>query len=595
MRLPGGKYPITKTRRELFPSLGLNTTNDYADGDFFSCERITTEEYPYIQTDDGMYKVSGYSAGVRGLAVYDGKRLTLEETSLYLEGELVVDGLTAYLPWDAIQPEDTSPVDITIMQNYAVFDRLPWVVDIQGKKKYPSRYSASSESASLPVAKLNQGGDKAFYIERMGRASLTNLASVLRAGRRVTLSYTVFRDIDAIDPDAGSGMSKKRETLSVEEQTLPYHGGIFFEERATLVFSTALDRPDETWFTDGEAQISKFWIRVEFPRMDYVCAHDNRIWCCDNETKTIYASSLGDPFNFYAYDGLSTDSYALEVKTDGDFTGCCATSDAVLFFKENAIYKVLGSTPADYTVLRYECNGVKSGCFRSIAVINDAVYYVGRDGLYRYDGGKYANHISHRLGQHTFENAVGTGTRTTYFVCDRGSVERTMYEFSLESGRITSRKMPADFSSMITHGNAVIAGACKSVSGDSDDAIIGMWCVRGGGIRSPDKEPWEIHFRPFRDQMQRKQRPQQILLRVSLQRDAWVRAWIREEGKRWKPAGMRASPQEDTGFYHEDRNERIVTMRIPPGRSNKFELKLDGEGECRILNLSIESVVGGER
>ena len=89
---------------------------------------------------------------------------------------------------------------------------------------------------------------------------------------------------------------------------------------------------------------------------------DNRIWGA--EGKTIYASALGDPTN-YVYDGVSTDSYAVAVGTEGEFTGCIAYSSTVLFWKENCLHKVLGSYPAQYEIYTYTVPGIQKGSEKS--------------------------------------------------------------------------------------------------------------------------------------------------------------------------------------------------------------------------------------
>ena len=53
------------------------------------------------------------------------------------------------------------------------------------------------------------------------------------------------------------------------------------------------------------------------PDLDFICESENRLWGCSNETRTIYASALGDPTNFFSYQGLSTDSYAVAVGSEG--------------------------------------------------------------------------------------------------------------------------------------------------------------------------------------------------------------------------------------------------------------------------------------
>ena len=124
------------------------------------------------------------------------------------------------------------------------------------------------------------------------------------------------------------------------------------------------------------------------PSMDFVCEYGNRLWGCSNEEHAIYASRLGDPTNFYAFEGISTDSYALTVGTPGDFTGCAAFGSSVVFFKEDALHRIYGMQPSQFQLVTSHAPGVKKGCEKSLALGSGTLYYKGPDGVYAYAGGQ---------------------------------------------------------------------------------------------------------------------------------------------------------------------------------------------------------------
>ena len=121
------------------------------------------------------------------------------------------------------------------------------------------------------------------------------------------------------------------------------------------------------------------------PELLYPCECSNRLWGVSGNV--IWGSALGDPLTFYHYDGLSTDSYAVTVGTDGAFTGCCAYSSNLLLFKEDMMYKLLGSQPSEYRLYQYSVPGVEMGSAKSLCVINEILYYKGVAGVYAYSGG----------------------------------------------------------------------------------------------------------------------------------------------------------------------------------------------------------------
>lgn len=137
------------------------------------------------------------------------------------------------------------------------------------------------------------------------------------------------------------------------------------------------------------------------PDMDYVCVNENRVWGCKGDT--IYASKLGDGRNFNVFDGLSTDSWTTETGTPGDFTGCASFQGYPIFFKGNAVFKVLGDEPRSFTLRKSNIFGVAAGCDRSIVEIRGRLYYVSPVGVVEWTGGDHPEEISHALGTESSE------------------------------------------------------------------------------------------------------------------------------------------------------------------------------------------------
>lgn len=169
-------------------------------------------------------------------------------------------------------------------------------------------------------------------------------------------------------------------------------------------------------FTKTGAEAGTVMLERKVPDLTCICECDNRIWGA--EGKTIYASALGDPTNFYVYDGVSTDSYAVAVGTEGEFTGCIAYSSTVLFWKENCLHKVLGSYPAQYEIYTYTVPGIQKGSEKSLAVINETLFYKGRNGVYAYSGGT-PELLTENFGTRRFFDAVGGTDGERYYISMR--------------------------------------------------------------------------------------------------------------------------------------------------------------------------------
>lgn len=122
------------------------------------------------------------------------------------------------------------------------------------------------------------------------------------------------------------------------------------------------------------------------PDIDFVAELDNRLWACSSKNHEIYASKLGDPLNWNAFEGISTDSYAATVGTDGDFTGAVSHLGYILFFKEDMIHKVYGNKPSNIQITSLPLRGVAKGCEKSLCIVNETLYYAARNNICAYEG-----------------------------------------------------------------------------------------------------------------------------------------------------------------------------------------------------------------
>ena len=144
-------------------------------------------------------------------------------------------------------------------------------------------------------------------------------------------------------------------------------------------------------------QASGLAIKRTVPDMDYVFENSNRIWGCSSANHEIYASKLGDPTNWNAFESISTDSYAVTVGSDGNFTGCLSHMGYPLFFKEDTIHKIYGDKPSNFQVTTLSpARGIAKGCSNTACVVNETLLYVARNGVCSYDGA-YPESVSDAL------------------------------------------------------------------------------------------------------------------------------------------------------------------------------------------------------
>lgn len=170
---------------------------------------------------------------------------------------------------------------------------------------------------------------------------------------------------------------------------------------------------DADVFPTNGVEAGAVTIKRNVPNLTVVTESNNRLWGA--EGNTIFASALGDPTNFYTYDGLDTDSYAVAVASEGVFTGCCGFGNSVLFWKEDKLHKILGAYPSQYTMYEYNVPGVKRGSENSLVNVNEVIYYHGREGVYRYSGGS-PELISENFGLRRFQEAAAGAEGDRYYI-----------------------------------------------------------------------------------------------------------------------------------------------------------------------------------
>lgn len=158
-----------------------------------------------------------------------------------------------------------------------------------------------------------------------------------------------------------------------------------------------------------------FTVSRRVPDMDFVCESNNRLWGCSSEKNEIYASRLGDPTNFYAYEGISTDSFAVSVGSDGEFTACTPYRGYVLFFKENCVHKIYGQNPP-FTVTTSYIRGVEKTSSKSLVRLNETLYYKSPTGVCAYEGGVPVD-VGEDLGECRYSMAVGGAVGSKYYLC----------------------------------------------------------------------------------------------------------------------------------------------------------------------------------
>lgn len=322
-------------------------------------------------------------------------------------------------------------------------------------------------------------------------------------------------------------------------------------------------------------------VQRKMPLMDFVVEHENRLWGCrygvaDNGdvVNEIYASKLGDFKNWRCYMGLSTDSYTASCGTDGQFTGAITHLGHPLFFKENCVHKVYGNYPANFQIQTTACRGVQKGSHRSLAIVNEVLYYKSRAAVCAYDGSLPVE-ISAAFGEVQYKNAVAGGHGNKYYISMQ-DVTGAQHLFVYDAAKGMWHKednLRADaFCSCDDELYCIERGTGKIItmlgSGTKDAAAV-LWMVETGeiGITSPDMKYIS-----------------RLTVRMSMDVGAEVRIYAQYDfSEEW----------ELVCALHGN-NLRSFSIPVMPRRCDYLRMRIEGEGMVRIYSITKTIEQGSE-
>lgn len=337
------------------------------------------------------------------------------------------------------------------------------------------------------------------------------------------------------------------------------------------ISDTSITFPDETFIgviaegtTETTVELDSISIGRNCPDLDYVMESNNRLWGVSNADNTIYACKLGDPTNWAYFQNTTMDSYYAEQGTDGEWTGCAAYSTHMLFFKEDYIHKVYGSKPASYQIETAQCHALEKGSNKSIAIINETVLYKSRLGIMAYSGG-VPQLISDNFGTDQYTDAVAGTDGIKYFVSvlRDGSSELLVFDMEKFLWHKEDDVRARDFT---YHGGKLLF---------INDADNGIYEIASENPMPTEKDiEWSAELGPFDEYLEDKKVYSQLKMRLKLTELSELTVLISIDGGKWERIARLDTDK-----------DRAMMLPIVPRRCDKFAVRLEGVGYCRIESL----------
>lgn len=309
-------------------------------------------------------------------------------------------------------------------------------------------------------------------------------------------------------------------------------------------------------------------VEREIPEMDFMCSNENRLWGCKGDT--VYASKPGDPFNWNVFDGLASDSYAVDAGSPGSFTGCVSYAGYPVFFKEHQIYKMYGTTPSNFELVASATMGIDTGSGDSPAIAGETLFYLSPQGVTAY-AGAVPTLLHDAFGTDKYKNAVGGTDGIKYYISMQGDEGYRLFVYDTQKGM------------WHREDDIEAIGFAKTEEGS-------YILTKGGQLLQIDAGygetvDWWAEFGDFTEGEANRKGVSKIQLRFELAKGAKLKVEMNfDNQRRWDTVMQLVGEREKQSFV----------LPIIPRRADHWRLRLSGSGECTVYSIAREFYRGSD-
>ena len=318
-------------------------------------------------------------------------------------------------------------------------------------------------------------------------------------------------------------------------------------------------------------------LRRSVPDMDICFEFENRLWGADK--KEIFASALGDPTNFYVFDGLSTDSWYVELQTRGEITGGVGWYYPT-FFREGYILRIYGADATTYQTSEILAPGVAHGMQHSLGAAGGLLFYYSPQGMMAYDG-DYPQDLQQVFGPGEYGGGLAQSDGTDYYIQLKptGETSPRIYHYDGLRGIWTVEDSPNIDSMSMTEGAETLQPSIIAMT--TGKALTTLKGPGGPWVQDTAAVASFVEFADFTMESPNRKAVSKLLLRLSLT-SASVTVKIQyDSGGTWKTVATLTAA-----------GKRSYYLPVVPHRCDHFRIRLEATGEWALHSLAIEYYVG---
>lgn len=421
-----------------------------------------------------------------------------------------------------------------------------------------------SNSAILWPTGDTTTADPGLYYAQDGTRATNGIGVGLSVGDVVTINREVYKTDEAGNRTEDSPY-KDKEIFGFEHTVLAV-GEDYIVVDADLT-EAVWSRTSEI----GDNYVSEIIISRKAPEMDFVCEYNNRLYGCSSANHEIYASKLGDPKAWYSYQGISTDSYAATVGTDGDFTGCTAYGGNVYFFKEDVIHRLYGNAPSNFQLVSYDVPGVAKGSAKSLREVGGILYYLSPGGVMAYDG-NYPVSIHSVFDGQRLKNGVAGRWQNKYYLSAQDESDAYHLLVYDSARQMWHREDDLPVKAFEEYENHLLAAVSDKI-----------FSLTGGFSPHEEKVEWRFVSGVTGAEDFNNEHISKMMLRIMADAGTRIKVYLQYDGGEWIHA-----------FSTTATAPRPFTIKTIPRRCDTLRYRVDGHGYGKILSACIYTEEGSE-
>lgn len=578
---------VTRYREMTSAFGGYNHQLSCKDGQFYDMQNMTSQYYPILSPRERRGYVKKMTAPQGILDKED--LLWVDDGKLYKNGEMVT------LEGVALNSEEKI---MAKMGAYVIIlpDKV-WWNENSGECGYMEASHTVIDGVDIEFALCDSNGsiivwrDEAYYETNEPKngdymMSTVNGKSVLKIYSASTALWgavaSTFIQIYASNIgknfDKGDGV---KITMKNFDDDWDYAHNIFVNDEGNGVLSTntyIADKGDDyitiPGILDKYRVFNNMRLTVErkVPDMAFITECNNRLWGCSEDGHEIYCCKLGDVKNWNCFMGISTDSWAVTIGSDGKFTGAITYLGYPMFFKEDCFIKIAISSTGGHQTKETRCRGVQRGSGKSLAILNETLYYKSTTGICSY-AGSLPSGISDSLGEVRYESAVGGTINNRYYVSMKDKNGKShLFVYDQKTG-IWSKEDNTEVLFFCRHEDELYFIDAKDKYMKS---VRGTLPYEVDEKHIEDKFPWMVESGTIGYSMVDNKYISRINVRVALDFGTNADFYIMYD----------SSGNWEHKFNMSGKGTRSFTVPVIPKRCDHFKYKLVGKGGCKIYSIT---------